>query len=68
MCAFAGALCSYSPDFNPIEMAFATLKALLRKASARTVPDLWRAIKEAIPQFEPRECANYFEHAGYEPA
>ncbi len=58
----------YSPDFNPIEMAFAKLKALLRKASARTVTDLWQAIKEAIPQFEPRECANYFEHAGYEPA
>ena len=57
----------YSPDFNPIEMAFAKLKALLRKASARTVPDLWQAIKEAIPQFEPRECANYCEHAGYEP-
>ena len=57
----------YSPDFNPIEMAFAKLKALLRKAAARTIPDLWQAIKEAIPRFEPQECANYFEHAGYEP-
>ncbi len=57
----------YSPDFDPIEMAFAKLKALLRKAAARTIPDLWQAIKEAIPRFEPQECANYFEHAGYEP-
>ena len=57
----------YSPDFNPIEMAFAKLKALLRKAAARTIPDLWQAIKDAIPQFKPSECANYFEHAGYEP-
>ena len=57
----------YSPDFNPIEMAFAKLKALLRKAAARTIPDLWQAITDAIPQFEPRECANYFAHAGYEP-
>ena len=57
----------YSPDFNPIEQAFAKLKALLRKAAARTIPHLWQAIKEAIPQFEPQECANYFEHAGYEP-
>ena len=57
----------YSPDFNPIEQAFAKLKALLRKAAARTIPDLWQAIKEAIPQFGPQECANYFEHAGYEP-
>ena len=59
---------SYSPDFNPIEMAFAKLKALLRKAAARTIPDLWQAIKHAIPLFTPQECANYFDHAGYEPA
>ena len=58
----------YSPDFNPIEQAFSKLKAILRKAAARTIPDLWAAIGEAIPQFKPRECANYFEAAGYEPA
>lgn len=57
----------YSPDFNPIEMAFSKLKALLRTAAARTIPDLWDAIAEAIPLFSPRECANYFEAAGYEP-
>ena len=43
------------------------LKALLRKAAARTIPDIWQAIKDAIPLFAPRECANYFQHAGYEP-
>lgn len=57
----------YSPDFNPIEQAFSKFKAILRKAAARTIPDLWTAIDEAIPQFKPRECANYFEAAGYEP-
>ena len=40
----------YSPDFNPIENAFAKLKALLRKAAARTVDDLWNAIGDALPQ------------------
>lgn len=57
----------YSPDFNPIEQAFSKLKALLRKAAARTVPELWGAIASAIDQFTPAECANYFIHAGYEP-
>ena len=57
----------YSPDFNPIEQAFSKLKALLRKAAARTIPDLWTAIAEAIPLFDQRECANYFNAAGYEP-
>ena len=57
----------YSPDFNPIENAFAKLKALLRKAAARTVDDLWNAIGDALPQLTPRECANYFIAAGYEP-
>ena len=57
----------YSPDLNPIEQAFSKLKALLRKAAARTIPDLWAAIAEAIPLFSQRECANYFQAAGYEP-
>ena len=57
----------YSPDFNPIENAFAKLKALLRKAAARTIDDLWDAIRDALPQFTPQECANYFTAAGYEP-
>ena len=41
----------YSPDFNPIENAFSKLKALLRKAAARTIPDLWTAIANALPHF-----------------
>ncbi len=57
----------YSPDFNPIENAFAKLKALLRKVAARTIEDLWNAIGDALPQFTPHECANYFTAAGYEP-
>jgi len=56
----------YSPDFNPIENAFAKLKALLRKAAARTKDDLWRAIGHAIHRFTPTECANYFATAGYD--
>ena len=50
----------YSPDFNPIEMAYAKIKALLRKAAARTIDDLWDAIAEAIDHFQPGECRNYF--------
>ncbi len=56
----------YSPDFNPIEMAFSKLKALLRKAAARTVPDLWQAIAMAINAFTPSECQNFFAAAGYD--
>ena len=58
----------YSPDFNPIENAFAKLKALLRKAAARTVNALENAIAEAIDTYTPTECANYFNAAGYDPA
>jgi transposase len=57
----------YSPDFNPIENAFAKLKAILRKAAARTIDHLWNAIRDALPEFTPDECANYFTAAGYEP-
>ena len=57
----------YSPDFNPIENAFAKLKAHLRKAAARTIEDLWDAIRDALPMFSPVECVNYFTAAGYEP-
>ena len=56
----------YSPDFNPIEMAFAKLKAILKKAAARTVPQLWRAIAASLSSFTPAECRNYFAAAGYE--
>jgi transposase len=56
----------YSPDFNPIEMAFAKLKALLRAAEARTIPDLWQAIADALRRFTPQECGNYLAAAGYD--
>ena len=57
----------YSPDFNPIENAFAKLKALLRKAAIRTVAALWDQIGSVLNLFTPAECANYFKAAGYEP-
>jgi transposase len=56
----------YSPDFNPIENAFAKLKALLRKAAERTVERLWARIGELLSTFTPSECANYFAAAGYD--
>ena len=56
----------YSPDFNPIEMAFSKLKACLKKAAARTIHDLWEAIAHAIDTFTPQECQNYFTAAGYD--
>lgn len=57
----------YSPNFNPIENAFAKLKALLRKAAERTVDGLWNAIGRISQIFSPVECANYFSAAGYDP-
>ena len=55
----------YSPDLNPIEQSFAKLKALIRKAAARTRDALWTAIGQFLDRFTPQECANYFAHAGY---
>lgn len=57
----------YSPEFNPIEQAFAKLKAILRKAAARTVEALWAAIAAALDAFTPGECVNFFRNSGYEP-
>ncbi len=56
---------AYSPDLNPIEQAFAKLKALLRKAAERSVDALWNTIGRLLDQFTPQECANYFENSGY---
>jgi len=55
----------YSPDLNPIEMAFAKLKAHLRKAAARTYDALWRAVGDICGLYEPEECWNYLKAAGY---
>ena len=57
----------YSPDFNPIEMAFAKFKAFLKHIAARTIGDLWDAIAQAVDIFTPTECRNFFIAAGYEP-
>jgi transposase len=58
----------YSPDFNPIEQAFSKIKALLRKAAERTVHGLERRIRAILRSVDPRECRNFFIHAGYRPA
>ena len=55
----------YSPDLNPIEQAFAKLKALLRAKALRTVEALWNALGDIVPCFSPHECANFLRHAGY---
>lgn len=55
----------YSPDLNPIEMAFAKLKAHLRARAVRTIDDLWKAIGNICAIFTPQECSNYFNAAGY---
>jgi transposase len=55
----------YSPDMNPIEMAFSKLKTLLRQAAERTRDGLWRRIGTLLDQFTPDECANYLQAAGY---
>ena len=57
----------YSPDLNPIEKAFSKLKAILRKAAARTIDGLWDAIRDALPHFTPQHCASHFTAAGYGP-
>jgi transposase len=55
----------YSPDLNPIENAFAKLKAHARKAATRTIQALETATADALQTFKPIECANFFAHAGY---
>ena len=55
----------YSPDLNPIENAFAKLKALLRKAAERTIGALWDRIGTSLDAFTPAECTNYIKAAGY---
>ena len=55
----------YSPDLNPIEMAFAKLKAHLRRIGARTIDELWKAVGNICDLYSPEECWNYLKHAGY---
>jgi len=56
---------AYSPDLNPIEQAFAKLKALLRTAGKRTIDELWDYLGGVLDAFAPPECRNYFRHSGY---
>jgi transposase len=58
----------YSPDLNPIEQVFAKLKALLRKAAARSLDALWTAVGHLLQHFSSDECANYFANDGYLPS
>lgn len=57
----------YSPDFNPIEMAFSKIKALLKKAAARSVHALWDAIRDAIDAVTSNDAQGFFTACGYEP-
>jgi transposase len=57
---------AYSPDFNPIEKAFAKLKAHLRRAAERSVDALWKTIMRLARLFTPTECANFFAACGYD--
>ncbi len=57
----------YSPDFNPIEMAFSKFKAFLKAIAARTVDELWEAIAQAVDIFSANQCRNFFTAAGYKP-
>ena len=55
----------YGPGLNPIEQVFAKLKALLRRAAARTVESLWSSIGALLDAFSPAECRRYIRHYGY---
>lgn len=55
----------YSPDLNPIEQAFAKLKAFLRAARPRSFDDVCTLMRDAIPRYTPTECGHYMQHAGY---
>jgi transposase len=55
----------YSPDLNPIELAFAKFKWLLKSTAERTVDALWAACGKLLDQFTEAECRNYFRHCGH---
>jgi transposase len=55
----------YSPDLNPIELAFAKLKWLVRSAAQRTVEGLWSLLGQLLDAFPPDECLRYLRHCGY---
>lgn len=55
----------YSPDLNPIEQAFATIKHWMRSAQKRTVEDTWKQVRQLVSTVQPTHCTNYFRNAGY---
>ena len=55
----------YSPDLNPIELAFSKFKKLLRDGAERTVNSLWNLCGKTLDRFTEQECRNYFKHCGY---
>lgn len=55
----------YSPDLNPIEMVFAKLKTLRRRADERSIAAVWHRIGSLLDAFSPEECSNYLRHVGY---
>jgi transposase len=55
----------YSPDLNPVELAFSKLKRLLRDAAECTVEALWQTIGRLLSRFSPAECTNYIRHCGF---
>jgi transposase len=55
----------YSPDLNPIELAFTKLKAHLRQAAARTLNDLQLALAQSLKTFSPTHCQGFCRHAQY---
>lgn len=56
----------YSPDLNPIELAYSKLKSLLRTHAERTVKDLWERLGKLVDEFTAEQCTNYFKHCGYQ--
>lgn len=55
----------YSPDFNPIELAWSKVKTILRRLKARTFPDLIEALKQALLAITPQDVRGWFAHCGY---
>ena len=56
----------YSPDLNPIELAFSKLKQLMRSAKHRLVRDLWQDTQRMLDRITPIDAEHFFSHCGYQ--